>query len=204
MSFVPLMIDMTDRQVVIVGGGKIAERRVHALIDSGADLKIISPTLSESLFSLWRTGWVDWEKRPFKKNDIGHAFLIIAATSDSKVNDYIKYIISNDSLLNMTSEAAEGNVIFPGTMKRGRLTISVSTGGASPLLTSKILKNLESEYDTRYEIYIDFLHECRKILKTSNIGADEKNKLLKQILSEEYMNIEKQQETLAWLKDEHE
>ncbi|MFA7746086.1 NAD(P)-binding protein [Salinicoccus roseus] len=204
MSFVPLMIDVTDRQIVIVGGGKIAERRVYALIDKGAVLKIISPTLSDSLLSLWNEGRIAWEKRPFEEDDINHASLIIAATNDRKVNDSIKTIAPKDSLLNMTGEARQGNVIFPSTMNRGRLTISVSTGGASPMLASKILKNLESEYDNRYESYIDFLHECRKLLKRSNIGQDEKNKMLKHILDEKYMDTEKQLETVEWLKEEYE
>lgn len=204
MSLVPLMIDLTGRHVAVAGGGKVAERRIYALIDSGASLKIISPTLEESLLSLWKTGRISWEKRLFEKGDIDHAYLIIAATDDPEVNEFIKNTVPEGSLLNMAGEALQGNVIFPGTMKRGKLSISISTGGASPIFASKILKSLESKYDNRYENYIDFLDECRKLLKKSVIGAEEKNKLLKHILNEEYMSAERQQETIKWLKDEYE
>ncbi|WP_020007150.1 NAD(P)-binding protein [Salinicoccus albus] len=200
MSYIPLMIDLSGRKVVIVGGGRVAERRVDALKGSEAILHVISPEISEKLISLWRQGEFIWDKRSFEGEEVLDATLVIAATNDSKVNQAVMQHTDEASLLNMTGAADQGTVIFPGTYRQGRLILSVSTEGASPMLVSRILSDFKSQYDARYEQYVDFLYVCRKHLKKTSFSKEEKNKWLSHLLSDKYLETAYQAEILEWLK----
>ena len=194
------MINLSDKKIVVVGGGNVAHRRLEALKESGAALHIISPEINEELFSLFRQGKISWDKRTFESDDIQDASLVVAATDDPKVNLAVRESAGEKAFINMTGEADLGNVIFPGTYRQGRLVFSVSTEGASPMLVSRILKNFKSEYDTRYERYVDFLYICRKHLKKTTFSKEEKNRWLSHLLSDKYLEAENQEEIIEWLK----
>lgn len=202
MAYIPLMIDTAGKNIIVIGGGKIAERRVNTLIKYKADIHIISPEVTEGLYSLYNQGEISWDKRVYDTKDAQEASFIIAATNDTEVNSSVKQSAPAHTLLNMAGESEAGDVIFPGTLHRGKMTISVSTEGASPGLVSSILKDLEHEFSSNYEAYVDFLFECRKRIKYSTVIREEKNQLLKELLSDEYLDADRQQEVLEWLKSE--
>ena len=79
------------------------------------------------------------------------------------------------------------------------MTLSVSTQGASPGLTSQILQEFRDRYDEHYEAYVDFLYECRQRIKQSQLTASERKQFLKDILSSDYLNKHKQYEVRTWL-----
>ncbi|MBW3859836.1 NAD(P)-binding protein, partial [Staphylococcus aureus] len=87
----------------------------------------------------------------------------------------------------------------PSALHRDKLTISVSTDGASPKLTKSIMAELEALYPPSYSSYIDFLYTCRQKIKLLDITYNEKQQLLSQIVSQEYLNHDKQAQFLAWL-----
>ena len=73
----------------------------------------------------------------------------------------------------------EGNITFPNQLRRGKLTISVSTDGASPKLAKQIIQNLAQTYDESYEDYIDFLYESRQLIKEKALTSSEKQSYFK-------------------------
>ncbi|WP_085993111.1 NAD(P)-binding protein [Oceanobacillus senegalensis] len=201
MVLTPLMINLADKQVVIIGGGSVAERRVLSLKESGAVITLVSPEITDRLHSLRKRGLLRWKQKHFQSKDIHQAFLVIAATNDPEVNQSIKNNVPQETLLNIVDDGEKGDTEFPGTFRQGRLTISVSTGGASPILTSKIRKNLESMYGHSYGNYVDFLYVCRKLIKQSTLEKSEKKALLNDLLSKDFLNIEKQRDTLEFLRE---
>ncbi|WP_156288476.1 NAD(P)-binding protein [Oceanobacillus salinisoli] len=200
MARIPLMLDLNEKNIVIVGGGVVAQRRVYSLVESGAFITVISPEVSEGIYIMWKQGLLSWMKKYFEPEDIHDAFLVIAATNHTEVNQSIKQVVPADTLFNMVEDVEQGNIEFPGYFKRGKLSISVSTGGSSPILTSKIKRDLEKVYDWRYEEYVDFLYECRKLIKISSIDRNEKKELLNNLLSDEFLNEDKQEKALEYLK----
>ncbi|MEN2448023.1 NAD(P)-binding protein, partial [Bacillus sp. JR_15] len=92
------------------------------------------------------------------------------------------------------------NITFPNQLRRGRLTISVSTEGASPKLGKQIIQDLSETYDKSYENYIDFLYEARQLIKAKVIDSSKKQQLLKDILSKKYFNQAEQQSFISWLE----
>lgn len=201
MSYIPLMFNIKGKNIFIIGGGSVASRRANTLKDSGAVLNIVSPELNDHLNVLWKQGEINWKKKHFEAEDIYNADLVIAATNHKDVNQFVKQSVPPRALLNMTDSGSEGSLVFPGIYRQGKLVFSVSTESASPMLVSQILKELESYYDDRYENYVDFLYTCRMYIKKAALSKDKKNKLLKQLLSEEYLDRKKQKEMLASLNE---
>ncbi|PTI30871.1 NAD(P)-binding protein [Mammaliicoccus vitulinus] len=200
MAYVPLNIDLTNKQIKVIGGGKIAERRVKALLDSDATIHVISPDLTGNLYQLYLDEKIIWYKKSFESKDLDNAELIISATNQEEVNDVIKKSAPIHSLINMVGDAQGGNVIFPGTLKRGKLQISVTSTGASPKLVSNILNDLDKQYPIDYAEYVDFLYECRIIIKSLDLEKAKKNQLLESILSDQYFGEDEQEKLTNWLK----
>jgi precorrin-2 dehydrogenase / sirohydrochlorin ferrochelatase len=166
MDFYPIQLNLKGKQVVIIGGGKIAERKLIGLLDTGAEITIVSPELTEPILEYSLTGKVDWKQKCFTPEDIEDAFLIIAATNDRETNAAVKNSVSRHQLLLMVDRPEASDFILPSVLKQGRLSMTVSTSGASPILTKKIKQDLADQYGPEYKEYVDFLYECRKwILK---------------------------------------
>ncbi|NGT19490.1 NAD(P)-binding protein, partial [Staphylococcus aureus] len=83
----PLMIDLTNKNVVIVGGGGIASRRAQTLSQYVEHMTVISPTITEKLQNMVDNGVVIWKEKEFEPSDIVDAYLVIAATNEPRVNE---------------------------------------------------------------------------------------------------------------------
>ncbi|MGE8023692.1 NAD(P)-binding protein [Staphylococcus pasteuri] len=196
----PIMIDLTNMNVVVIGGGKIATRRVSLLLEYTSQIHVVSPHITDILEQLVRQQQITWEEKSFEASDVNNADLVIAATNQAHVNDEIKNHISPHTLFNHVGNAQQGNITFPNQLRRGRLTISVSTEGASPKLGKQIIQDLSETYDKSYENYIDFLYEARQLIKMKVVNPSKKHQLLKDILSEKYFNQAEQQSFISWLE----
>ena len=199
--FIPLMFDLNNKNIVIIGGGHVAERRIRLLLESGGKITVTSPKITQEIRNYWEQGKVNWLKKYFEPNDISNAFLVIIATNNPQVNELVLQYAQKNTLINDATNASNGNVHFPTIMKRGRLTISVATNGASPMLTKKIKQQLEATFPKNYGEYVDFLYECRELLKNSPLPKEEQQKLLKQLLDDDFHSKTNQQQFLSWLKN---
>lgn len=200
MPFLPLMIDISQKQIVVVGGGKVAERRVSTLVHYATDIHIISPTISEHLRHMVKQDGVQWHAKSFEAKDIKQASLIIAATNNSEVNQQILASKPHHAFINMTSIAKEGDIVFPSILRRGKLTLSISTNGASPKLTAQILSEFKERFDDSYGDYVDFLYECRQKIKQTQLSMSQKEDFLKMVLTQPYREKNKQLEMIKRLE----
>lgn len=202
MSFMPLLIDLSEKHIVVIGGGKIAERRVKTLLQYIAHLDIVSPHLTETLLRFNAQGTVTWHEKHYEFADIKNADLIVIATNDVTVNNKIKEQVPAHTLLNMSGEANIGNIIFPAIIQRGKLSISVSTNGASPKLTADIVGQLKEQYTENYGAYVDFLYDYRQAVKKLNVNEQKKDQLLAEVLSDKYKDPAHQQKALIWINSQ--
>ena len=199
MNHMPLMIDLSQKSIVIVGGGKVATKRASTLIEYCADVHIVSPIISTALKELLDNKNITWSQKEFEPQDVEHADLVVIATNNNDVNTKVLESVPHHALCNHASKAQVGNVTIPSILKRGKLSISVSTNGASPKLNKKISSRISDMYDESYEMYIDFLYESRQLIKRLSIEPSRKQELLQHILSDEYLDEVKQQEFTRWL-----
>lgn len=193
---------ISDRNAVVIGGGKIAHRKVLGLLDAGAKVKVVSPDLTSELNGLAEAGEISWQTEQYTKKVLEGAFLVIAATNDTKTNLQVKKDALPHQLVNLADNPEESDFQVPSVIKRGKLTIAVSTSGASPVLAKKICTQMEQMFDEQYESYLEFLAASRKEIKVSVKDEAIKRRLLRTIADESFMKGPDRKQRFARLLEE--
>jgi siroheme synthase-like protein len=130
----------------VVGGGAVAERKVGALLEAGARVVVVSPTLSAGLDAFAGAGFVEYRPRRFRRHDTRGCALVVAATGVIDVDDAVADAARRSrALVNVVDRPAACDFILPSVLRRGDLQIAVSTGGKSPALAREIRRKLEAE-----------------------------------------------------------
>jgi siroheme synthase-like protein len=145
MGYLPVILDLTGRRAVVVGGGAVAERKVAALVRAGARVIVIAPSLSPGLDRLVRGAptAVAVERRPYRSGDLEGAWVAFAATDDSRVQEEVAQEAARRAVwLNAVDDPLHCSLLMPAILERGLLQIAVSTGGASPALASRVRDDL--------------------------------------------------------------
>ena len=190
----PIMLRLNGKKTVVVGGGKVAERKVKGLLGTGALVSVVSPELTDELLRLARDGDIVWLDKTFSKDDIQDAFLVFAATNDEGVNQFVRSVAKDHQLVMVADDPEDSDFHVPAQVQRGRLSITVSTGGASPILAGKIREQLEQQFDEQYSEYLDFLFSKRQWILKEIKDSSLKKKLLTAIVSEEFLKSEDREE----------
>jgi precorrin-2 dehydrogenase/sirohydrochlorin ferrochelatase len=156
---------MGRQHVVVVGGGAVAARKVQALLDAGARTTVISPTIVHEIETQAQAGAITLLRRPYQEGDLEGAFLVIAATDDQAINHAVwEEAKQRGCLVNVVDDPDHCNFILPAIVKRGELSVAISTGGASPALARRLREQLEDFVGPEYGILADLLAELRPAL----------------------------------------
>ncbi|HEY2421716.1 MAG TPA: NAD(P)-binding protein [Neobacillus sp.] len=190
----PIMLRLEGKKVVVVGGGKVAERKVCGLLETGARIVVISPEVTDELKQLTVDGKIVWQQKPFSDVDIKDAFLIFAATNVEEVNRSVRSKADEHQLVTVADDPDRSVFHVPAHFQRGRLSVAISTGGASPTLANKIRGQLEQQFDESYESYLEFLFSTRTWILREVKDSTLKRKLLMAIVSPEFVNSEDREE----------
>ncbi|MCM2536150.1 NAD(P)-binding protein [Neobacillus pocheonensis] len=198
----PIMLRLEGKIVVVVGGGKVAERKVAGLLGKGARVHVISPEVTEELRRLVSEGMIVWLQKSFSENDMKEAFMIFAATNDEELNRLVKNSASEHQLVTVADDPEGSDFHVPSHLQRGRLSIAISTGGASPTLAGKIRKQLEEQFDDSYEAYLEFLFKTRQWILKEVGDSSLKRKLLTAIVTPRFLSNENRDEEFRRLYEE--
>lgn len=186
----PIMIDLMGKEITVIGGGKIAYRKVNNFLKFGYEVTVVSREFIEDFKKIENK--IKIIKDEYSEKYIKDSFIVVAATNNKMVNESIgMFCRSNNKLVNVIDDQKLSNFIVPSCVKRGDLVISISTGGKSPSLASKIRKDLEIQYDDSYEEYLILLGELRvQILEKYNNPSIRKD-LLNKIINLNYDELKK-------------
>ena len=177
MDYFPVNLDISGRNCIVIGGGKVALRKILALLDCGGNVTVISPKLEKKLTELVQLQQIIWQNRTYQAGDLQNAFLVIAATDDSVIQEAIFREADNLNLLvNVADVPRLCTFILPATVRRGDLAISISTSGKSPALAKKLRKELEKQFGEEYDLLLQILGRLRPIVFAMN-QPHEKNKV---------------------------
>ncbi|RDE28599.1 NAD(P)-binding protein [Parageobacillus thermoglucosidasius] len=182
----PVMLNIANQPIVVIGGGKVAERKIHGLLEAKAKITVVAPSATEGIQQLAAAGKLAWRQKTFSPDDIKEAWIVIAATNNRDVNEAVAKAAHPYQLLNIADDPERSNFHVPAVIRRGRLTIAVSTGGASPTVAQQIRRQLAEWYDDDYGRYIDFLYECRQFILQNVNDEKKRKKLLKSIADESF------------------
>ena len=181
-SLYPAFLDLSGKRCVLIGGGKVAERKTIRLLRVGADVLVISPTLSLKLQTLKEKGRITHVPRPYECGDIKSAFLIIAATDSEETNRQIAEEAKKlDKLLNVVDTPSLCSFIVPSVLSRGLLTIAISTGGASPALAKEIRRELQRLYGPEFSKHLKVLRDTRSKALKEITDKKERERFLKEV-----------------------
>ena len=185
MSFYPVCLDIEGKLCVVVGGGRVAERKVLGLLACDAQVSVISPELTEELSSLYAAGYILWIEREYQPGDLKQAFLVIAATNEEETQKQVYHeAAAHNLLLNVADVPQRCNFILPATVRQGDLVISISTAGKSPALARKLRMELEKRYGAEYKILVNILGAIRPQILASGLSQSENEQIFTQLLHE--------------------
>jgi precorrin-2 dehydrogenase/sirohydrochlorin ferrochelatase len=178
MKYYPVCLDVSGRRCVIVGGGEVAERKVRRLMDCGAEVLVVSESLSPALQTMKSDGLLSHIQAGYSSDLIEGAFLVIGATDRAEVNEAVSRDAKRQGILvNIVDDPERCNFILPSLHRRGDLMIAVSTGGKSPALAKKLRKEMARHYGPEFETLLRIMGQIRsKII--SRGYPPEKNKAL--------------------------
>jgi len=183
-------LNVENRICLVVGGGKVAERKVHSLLDRGALVRLASPEITEGIKKLVQKGKVEHIRENYQESYLDGAFLVIGATDEEEVNARVSADCMNRGILiNVVDDPPRGNFYVPAVVQRGPLQIAVSTDGKSPMLARKIRERLEGIFPAEYEEVVGLIGELReKVIKETPDPA-EKERILTALLEQTTMEL---------------
>jgi precorrin-2 dehydrogenase/sirohydrochlorin ferrochelatase len=155
----PIFLDLSGRRCVVVGGGKVADRKARKLLQARARVVVISPEIEPELESLA----VEVHRRPYREGDLEGAYLAFAATNVREVNAAVAREAKDRGIpINVADKPSEGDFALPSTLRRGRLQVAVSTGGASPTLAQRIRGELEEAFGPEWAGIVEEFNKNRR------------------------------------------
>jgi len=194
MVYYPINLNLHGRKVVVIGGGRIAERKITGLIEAMAAVTVVSPKLTPELMMYAEEGKLIWKEKDFTAEDIHDAFLVIAATNQPEINFAIKKAAAPHQLVSLVDNPEESDFILPAVVNQGKLSITVSTSGASPILAKKIKQEIADQFGPEYKEYVDFLYSCRKRILEKIDDPKIKKLLLSEITEPTYLQSKTRKE----------
>lgn len=168
MSYYPLYLDLQDKTVLVVGGGAVACRKVQTLLEYGAIVKIVSPRLVDELQALVDEKQCFWIAATYSSEDIRGSALVFSCTEKEEVNARVAGDAQAQNIpVNVVDDPDKCSFLVPSILKRGDLSIAVSTAGSSPKVAALIRRQLEEIYGNEMAVYLALLRTWRQEIKNS-------------------------------------
>jgi precorrin-2 dehydrogenase/sirohydrochlorin ferrochelatase len=166
----PVNLVLDGRRCLVVGGGKVALRKVEGLVACGGRVTVVAPRINPELAMLSE---VMIEQRPWRPEDLDGMWLVIAATDDPAVNRAVYDAGQRAGVwVNGADDPANCSFTLPSVVRRGDLQVAVSTGGRSPALSTWLRRRLEGEIGPEYAVLLDLLATEREGLKAAGVSTE--------------------------------
>jgi precorrin-2 dehydrogenase/sirohydrochlorin ferrochelatase len=172
MGYYPIFLELRGRPCIVVGGGSVAERKIEKLLDSGAEVTLISPSVTDRLHAWSEAEKVCHKARAYQHGDLAPFQLAFAAADDAAVNAAVKREGEERGVwVNVADDPAQCDFILPSVLRRGELVVAVATGGSSPALARAIREELERYFTEDYAILSEIVAEVRRELRERGIST---------------------------------
>lgn len=169
----PVNLNLVGRRCLVIGGGKVAERKVAALLQAGADVTVISPALTEPLTECFAAGQFCYRAECFSQADLHGYLLVLCATDSPAVNEQAATMAKAvGALVNVADRPDLCDFTIPARLLQGGLSITVSTGGRSPALARVLRDELAARYGREYADYLEIVARVRQQWQ-ENCGSSE-------------------------------
>ena len=174
-------LNLDGRRCLVVGGGAVGLEKASGLAVCGARVTVVSPDLHEGFAELD----VEWIKRRYQRWDLRGCFLVIAATSDPKVNEKVHRDAELRGMLCNVADVPElCNFILPAVHREGPIAVAVSTGGASPALAKRLRSQIAQLIRPEHAELAEELRAMRPAVKERFATYEERRDYFEQVVTE--------------------
>jgi precorrin-2 dehydrogenase/sirohydrochlorin ferrochelatase len=190
----PLLLDLTNRLVVVIGGGPVGRRKASAALDAGGRVRLVCleprPADMNHLHLEWRT-------EPYTSAHLAGASLVFAAGPAALNAQVVADARARGVWVNAASDPVQGDFFLPATVRRGDFLLAVSTGGAAPLLTQIVRDRLAAEYDDAFGVWVALLAELRPLAMERIADAQKRRDVLTCLCQLEWLEHLRREDTGA-------
>ena len=166
MSYFPIYLDIARRRCLVIGGGAVAERKIANLLEAGAEVTVLSPDVTENIARWSKQNLLLLKARRYRDGDLAGFELAFVATDDAAANSAAFREGRNGGVwVNAADDPAHCDFILPSVLRRGDLTVAVSSGGNSPALARTVREELELYFTREYEALARLASEARRELQ---------------------------------------
>lgn len=185
------MLDVRNRIALVIGGDQIAAEKATNLSLCGAKVTVMAPDFCAELHALERSGAISLRHKAYEQGDLHGAFVVVAATMhDPPLSKAIwQEAQERGQLLNIVDVPAYCNFILPSILRRGQLTISVSTEGASPSLAKRIRQQLEDHFPLAYATYLQIAALARANIKKCGLSYKERDEFFRDFFASNILEL---------------
>lgn len=173
-GYFPFYVDIKGKSCVIVGGGKVALRKLEKLIPFEPSITVVAPQICGEILAYKN---IIVHKREFEDSDILNAFMVIAASSSEEINSRVFNLCKTNSILvNTVDDRDKCTFIFPALVKTENITVGISTSGKSPLYAKLLREEIEELADSKSDKAVETLWRYRDVVKRE-VPSEENRKL---------------------------
>ncbi|TMC88372.1 MAG: bifunctional precorrin-2 dehydrogenase/sirohydrochlorin ferrochelatase [Chloroflexi bacterium] len=175
-NYYPLMLDVRGRQAIVIGGDRVAAEKAAALAASGAFVSVLSQEFCAELLAQAEQKRITLRRKAYEPGDLAGAFVVIAATNDLQLIQAIwAETQERGQPVNIVDVPEYCSFILPSVLRRGQLTIAVSTEGTNPGLAKRIRQSLEDLFPPAYGTYIQLAALARAYLRENGLSYDRRD-----------------------------
>jgi siroheme synthase-like protein len=170
----PANFIVAGRRCVVVGAGRIAQRKIEGLLDAGADIEVVAPEAVDGVRALAEAGRVRWSAREFVPADLDAAWLAITATSTPEVNRAV--FVAGEARrvwVNAVDDPANCSFSLMSVVRQGDIVVTIGTNGRSPALATFLKDHVATEMGQEYATLLELLSEAREAIRSSGRSSED-------------------------------
>lgn len=177
-AYYPAMLDLADRDALLVGGGEIAAQKARPLLDAGVRLRIVAPALTAALHARVDAGEASWEAREVRPGDVAGAAVVVCATDQRAVNRAVFEEASAAGIpVNVVDDPELCSFIVPSVVRRGPLQVAISTGGRSPAFAKFMRLHLEQAIGEEFGVLAELAGRMRDRAREAGVGYEARDRI---------------------------
>jgi siroheme synthase-like protein len=170
----PANFIVAGRRCVVVGAGRIAQRKIEGLLAAGADVEVIAPEAVAGIRAMVDAGTVRWTARAFEPTDLDDAWLAVAATSTPAVNHAVFEAGETRRVwVNAADDPANCSFSLMSVVRRGDIVVTIGTNGRSPALATYLKEHVATEMGAEYETLLEILSEAREAIRATGRSSED-------------------------------
>jgi precorrin-2 dehydrogenase/sirohydrochlorin ferrochelatase len=186
----PVFLSLSGKKCLVVGGGRVAERKIADLLECEANINVISPTAGDSI-QLWSNqSLISWQAREIEVSDLDNVFMVFVATNNMDANRLVvSWCRERGILVNAVDDPPNCDFYVPAVVRRNSLVVAISTEGKSPMFARKLREQLEGFIGEEYGEFVDFLGEQREPIKQAVNDIEKRKKIFEALVDSNILDL---------------